>query len=151
MVIDRILVSVSPGETRIAELSKGQLVGLTFDRAGQRSSVGDIFAGRVEAIIHNLQAAFIDIGAARSAYLGLPDVRPHGAEAGKLIGDYLVEGDAVLVQVTRDPEGEKGAKVKQEVRLTQNEIGLTWEPENIPFGGIKRDLARRTSYHQDPV
>ena len=53
MAVDRILVSVSPGETRIAELSEGQLVGLPYDRPGQRSLVGDIIAGRVEAVIHH--------------------------------------------------------------------------------------------------
>ena len=104
MAVDRILLSVSPGETRIAELSEGQLVGLYYDRAGQRSLVGDIIAGQVESIAHHLQAAFVDIGEERSGYLSLPDVRPYEAKKGDVIGDYVIEGDSVLVQVTRDPE-----------------------------------------------
>ena len=104
MAVDRILLSVSPGETRIAELSEGQLVGLYYDRAGQRSLVGDIIAGQVESVIHHLQAAFVDIGEERSGYLSLPDVRPYEAKKGDVIGDYVIEGDSVLVQVTRDPE-----------------------------------------------
>ena len=59
--------------------------------------------------------------------------------------------DAMQQYMESHTAWEKGAKVQQEVRLSQNEIGLTWEPENLPFGGIKRDAARRTSYHQDPV
>ena len=68
MTVDRILISTGPGEVRVAELNDGELIGLTFERLGHESRVGDIFLGRVEAVIHNLQAAFVDIGLARSGF-----------------------------------------------------------------------------------
>ncbi len=125
MNVDRILISAAPGETRIVELDDGNMVGLTIDRAGQKSLVGDIIAGRVEAVIHNLQAAFVDIGLERSGYLGLPDARPHGAEGDDGIGDYLSEGDRVLVQVSRDPQEDKGAKLTMKTVLTGRDLVFT--------------------------
>jgi len=125
MSVDRILISASPGEIRIAELDDGNLVGLTIDRDVQQSLVGDIVAGRVEAVIHNLQAAFIDIGEERSGYLGLADARPHDAGSDDAIGNYVNEGDKVLVQITRDPQDDKGAKVTMKLVLTGRDLVFT--------------------------
>ena len=120
----RILISCSPGEVRIAELSDGELTGLTLHRDGQETLVGDIYLGRVEAVIHNLQAAFVDIGLERSGYLALAEVRPRDA-TDDAIGDYLNEGDAVVVQVTRDPEAGKGAKLTARPVLSGRDLVFT--------------------------
>ena len=125
MAVDRLLVSVAPGEIRIAEMTLGKLTGLTVDRAGQRSIIGNIIAGRVEAVMPNLQAAFVDIGEARSGYLGLPEARTNGAEPNDVISDYVVEGDTILVQITRDPEAEKGAKLTMKPALTGRDLIFT--------------------------
>ena len=111
MIIDRILISAAPGEKRIASLFKGELVGLTFERSCRPSLLGNIIIGRVEALINNLQAAFIDIGEEKPGYLGIADSRPRGASSDDKIGDYLIEGQSILVQVTRDPIEGKGAKL----------------------------------------
>ena len=120
----RILISCSPGEVRIAELSDGELTGLTLHRDGQETLVGDIYLGRVEAVIHNLQAAFVDIGLERSGYLALAEVRPRDA-TDDAIGDYLNEGDAVVVQVPRDPEAGKGAKLTARPVLSGRDLVFT--------------------------
>ena len=143
MAVDRILVSVSPGETRIAELSEGQLVGLPYDRPGQRSLVGDIIAGRVEAVIHHLQAAFVDIGEEGSGYLSLPDARPHATKPGDTIGDYVIEGDTVLVQVTRDPDGDKGAKLTLKPVLTGRDLIFTPGRPEVSLSRRIEDKAER--------
>jgi len=143
MAVDRILLSVSPGETRIAELSEGQLVGLSYDRAGQRSLVGDIIAGQVESVIHHLQAAFVDIGEERSGYLSLPDARPYEAKKGDVIGDYVIEGDSVLVQVTRDPEDSKGAKLTMKPVLTGRDLIYTPGRPEISLSRRIKDKAER--------
>ena len=123
MIIDRIVVSASPGEVRIAELSSGNLTNLTLHRDGSESRVGDIYLGRVEAVIHGLQAAFIDIGEARSGFLALPEVRPNrNLEAENDIGDYLNEGDSIVVQVQRDAEEDKGAKLSMHVSLSGRDL-----------------------------
>ena len=125
MAVDRLLVSVAPGEIRIAEMTLGKLTGLTVDRAGQRSIIGNIVAGRVEAVIPNLQAAFVDIGEARSGYLGLPEARTHLAKPTDSIANYVVEGDKVLVQITRDPEAGKGAKLTMKPAITGRDLIFT--------------------------
>lgn len=138
MAVNRILVSVSPGETQIAELDDGGLAGLTIDRDGRKSLVGDLIAGRVEAVNHGLQAAFVDIGEPRSGYLGLSDARPHGAGADDAIGDHLTEGDTALVQVTRDPEDGKGARLTMKPVLTGRDLAFT---PNRPGVSLSRRIA----------
>jgi ribonuclease G len=116
--IDQILVSRGPGETRVALLATGRLVELHVERAGQESLVGNIYLGRIEAVLPGLDAAFVDLGLDRAGFLALPEVRPAGLEGGNdRIGDYLREGDAVLVQVTRDAAENKGVKLTTHVNL----------------------------------
>jgi len=125
---DHILISVSPGETRIAYLNRGQLIGLEFERTGRESRVGDIYVGRVEAVIHNLQAAFVDIGLARSGFLALPEARSVRTSSDKrddAIGNYVKEGDAVVVQVLRDAEEDKGPKVTVKASLSGRDLVYT--------------------------
>ncbi len=125
---DHILISVSPGETRIAYLNQGQLIGLEFERSGRESRVGDIYLGRVEGVIHNLQAAFIDIGLARSGFLALPEARPVRTspdERDDAIGNYVKEGDAVVVQVLRDAEEDKGPKITVRASLSGRDLVYT--------------------------
>lgn len=116
MIIDQILIHASPGETRTALLSEGRLVEILMDRAGGSSLVGNIYRGRVGAIAQGLDAAFISIGSTRDGFLALPEARP-GGETGGRIGDYVNEGDAVLVQVQRDPVEDKGAKLTTHIHL----------------------------------
>lgn len=143
MTVDRILISTGPGEVRVAELNDGELIGLTFERLGHESRVGDIFLGRVEAVIHNLQAAFVDIGLARSGFLALPEARPVNGGPDDAIGDYLKEGDAVVVQVTRDPEEEKGAKLTTRPVLTGRDLVFTPKQPGISISRRISDAAER--------
>ena len=139
MIIDRIVISASPGEIRIAELSDGKLAGLTLDRAESKSLVGSIYLGRIEAVIDGLQAAFVEIGEARSGFLALPEVRPFSEpDANNDIGDYLSEGDLVLVQVLRDPEEDKGAKLTTRIGLSGRDLVF------LP-GGKGFSISRRIS------
>jgi ribonuclease G len=69
-----ILISGSPRETRVAILEDDRLVELLVDRPDTRRSVGDIYLGRVEAVLPGIQAAFVDIGAEKSAFLHASDL-----------------------------------------------------------------------------
>lgn len=110
-MIDRILVSVSPGETRVACLDEaGRLVRLIVDRAGDGLRVGDIVLGRVIKVMPAMEAAFIDVGEANAGFLGLAEARPADRPDGR-IGDVTAEGDALVVQVLRLADGAKGAKL----------------------------------------
>lgn len=122
-----LIISISPGETRIATVHNGLLTTLTIARDGDRSQVGSIHLGRVKSIHKGLQAAFVDYGQDRDGFLSVEDVRPFQTterEAG--IETYLQEGDAVRVEVQRDAVDGKGAKLSH--RCTLNGSGLVFKP-----------------------
>ncbi|MBT7942602.1 MAG: Rne/Rng family ribonuclease, partial [Alphaproteobacteria bacterium] len=110
------LISTSPGETRTALLSGGRLTEIWIDRVGGSSLVGNIYLGRVGTVSPGLNAAFVSFGQAQDGFLSLPEARPVGKTGGK-IGDFAREGDAVVVQVQRDPVEDKGAKLTTHINL----------------------------------
>src|SRR5690242_21512747 len=69
-----ILINASPRETRVAILEDDQLVELMIDRPDHRRMVGDIYLGKVEAVLPGIQAAFVDIGTEKSAFLHASDL-----------------------------------------------------------------------------
>ncbi len=69
-----ILINASPRETRVAILEDDQLVELLVDRPEARRMVGDIYYGKVEAVLPGIQAAFVDIGTEKSAFLHASDL-----------------------------------------------------------------------------
>ena len=86
--------------------------------------VGQIYLARVERVVERLQAAFVDIGFDKSAFLGAREARALLPEATRdtPIEDCVEDGDTVLVQVTRPPQGDKGAQVTADVTLA----GAVW-------------------------
>jgi len=143
MSTEQILINVAPGETRLAFLEKDRLSGLVLSRAGQESIVGNIYLGRVTAVLDGLQAAFVEIGEERAGFLALADLQPQ--KEGRRednrrdqIANYISEGDAIVVQVLRDPEEDKGAKLTARVSLTGRD--LIYSPEQSGFS-----LSRRIS------
>ncbi len=127
MTTDSVLISRGPGETRVALLSDGRLKELLVAREGATSVAGNVYLGRVEAVKKGIEAAFVDIGLGRSGFLALPEARPVGSESsGDHIGDYVNEGDAVLVQVLRDAAEDKGAKLTTHVNLAG--VNLVFRP-----------------------
>ncbi len=141
-----ILISGSPRETRVAILEDDRLVELLVDRPDTRRSVGDIYLGKVEAVLPGIQAAFVDIGAEKSAFLHASDLieseedeEPgeradddngnsngggNGGGGGRgsrrkdpNIGDELKRGETKLVQVIKESIGTKGPRVTAQVSL----------------------------------
>ncbi len=113
-----VLINASPGETRIALTDGGRLIDLRIDRPSGRGPCGKIYLGRVEKVLPGLAAAFVDLGLERSGFLALAEARPRrGGGAKDKITDYVNEGMAVLVQVLRDPVGDKGAKLTARISL----------------------------------
>ena len=103
---DEILVNVGLLETRIAMLDDGRLAELIFAPAGESAMVGRLYLGRVTHVANGVQAAFVDIGLDRSGFLPARDARyADGASGGDSprIGEAVHEGQAVLVQVTKEP------------------------------------------------
>jgi len=108
-----ILVDQLPGETRVALMdADDRLVELVVDRDEQASQVGRVYVGRVVAVRPAFEAAFVDLGEERDGFLALPEARLQQTdEGGDNIGDHVNEGDAVVVQVIRDPIEDKGPRL----------------------------------------
>ncbi len=126
-----ILVSASPKESWVALLEDGQLVEIMFDRPDQGRLVGDIYLGRVEAVLPGIQAAFVDIGEEKAGFLHVSDLLGEeeddddngGGARGRRsrkyppIQDQVRKGQQILVQVTKEPISTKGPRVTAQVSL----------------------------------
>src|SRR3954471_19182827 len=90
-----ILINANPRETRVAIIEDDQLVELLVDRPDARRMVGDIYLGRVEAVLPGIQAAFVDIGTEKSAFLHASDlVYPEDEADGEQDDDEDDDDDA---------------------------------------------------------
>jgi ribonuclease E len=119
--VDRVMVvRQSEGRTQIAVLEDGVLVEHYVDRGTSNSMVGNVYLGRVQNVLPSMEAAFVDIGRGRNAVLYAGEVNwdAAGLEGQpRRIEMALKSGDPVLVQVTKDPIGQKGARLTSQVSL----------------------------------
>lgn len=136
MVKAEILIQSNRLETRVAYLEKGELVDYKVERNISPTLVGAIYRGRVVRVLPGMQAAFVDIGLERAAFLYVGDVREEdfvfepeeeisnvwiNKEKPK-IQELLTEGQTLLVQVSKDPIGSKGARITTHVSLASRRI-----------------------------
>jgi ribonuclease G len=133
-----ILINAGAGEIRVAVVEDGRLQDLTLERTiglddgGMRkktsaraghSLIGNIMLGRVQRVLPGMQAAFVDVGLERAGFLGarearcLADLPGFDEERTPKIGDCVHEGEEVLVQVVKDPIGEKGARLSANITI----------------------------------
>ena len=119
--VDRVMVVRQRGErTQIAVLEDKVLVEHYVDRGGHQSLVGNVYLGKVQNVLPSMEAAFVDIGKGRNAvlYAGEVNFDASGLEGeSKRIELALKSGQAVLVQVTKDPVGHKGARLTSQASL----------------------------------
>jgi ribonuclease G len=113
---EEILINVTPPETRVALTENGILQEVLIERRHRRVLVGNIYKGLILRTLPGMQAAFVDIGLERAAFLHASDIhirnnpaQPHGQPVD--IEDLVREGDSILVQVVKDPLGTKGARL----------------------------------------
>jgi ribonuclease G len=118
---EEILVNVTPQETRVALLAGGQVQELVVERAASRGLVGNIYLGRVARVLPGMQSAFVEVGLGRAAFLHAHDMRENrragASTAPRPIEKLLAEGEPVLVQVTKDPIGTKGARLSTQISI----------------------------------
>ena len=124
---EEILINVTPQETRVAVVENGVLQEVHIERAGHRGMVGNIYKGKVSRILPGMQAAFIDMGLERAAFLHASDVRVapaavtanghHDNGEHASISELLRDGQEIVVQVVKDPLGSKGARVTTHITL----------------------------------
>lgn len=138
---ESLLIDVMPGEIRAAAVSDGRVVELFIERRGHESLVGNVYLGRVERILDGMDAAFVDIGIGKSGFLGLDGARiggPGPRDAGDRIGDYIVEGEAVGVQVSKDAAGRKGAQLSRRIAVAGRHLVYTPTQDRI---AVSRQIA----------
>ena len=121
---EEILINVTPRETRVALVENGSLQEIYIERAGRRGLVGKVYRGKVCRVLPGMQAAFVDIGLERAAFLHASDATPRTADAvaensGSVadITRLLQEGQVISVQVIKDPLGTKGARLTMQVTI----------------------------------
>jgi ribonuclease G len=119
-VNEQILINVTPQETRVAVLEQGAVQELHIERVSNRGLVGNIYLGRVGRVLPGMQSAFIDIGLARAAFLHVADIWAGAAARNgdqKPIEKILHEGQTLVVQVIKDPIGNKGARLSTQISI----------------------------------
>jgi len=115
---DEILVNVTPQETRVAVAAAGVVQELFIERAASRGLVGNIYLGRVARVLPGMQSAFVEICLERAGFLHVADLRKTcAADAAQPIEKRLAEGEPLLVQVTKDPIGSKGARLSTQISV----------------------------------
>jgi ribonuclease G len=119
---EAILINITPQETRVALILQGAVQELHIERTLTRGLAGNIYLGKVVRVLPGMQSAFIDIGLERAAFLHVADIwqaRPHdGSNNGPTpIEKMLFDGQALMVQVIKDPIGTKGARLSTQISI----------------------------------
>src|SRR5512133_1824822 len=134
-----MLISHDAHETRVAVVEDRRLVELYVERP-KRSVVGNVYLGKVRDVLPGMQAAFVDIGLEKNAFLYVDEVvSPEGVSGAprRDIQSLLRPGQQIMVQVLKDPMGTKGARVTTEITLPGRFLVLM---PFSPFIGISRKL-----------
>jgi len=148
-----ILINVTPQETRVAMLEQGVVQELHMERASSRGLVGNICLGRVARVLPGMQSAFVEIGLERAAFLHIADIWEHrqyghGGTDQRPIEKILHEGQALLVQVIKDPIGTKGARLSTQVSLAGRLLVYLPQDSHIGISQRIEDEAERESLRE---
>ncbi|TFH74763.1 ribonuclease G [Gammaproteobacteria bacterium LSUCC0112] len=140
---EEILINVTPRETRLALIENGLLQEIYLERRSRSGYVGDIYLGKVVRVMPGMEAAFVDIGLERAAFLHSADIAPIGADGLEVreteavdITTLLREGQLIVVQVAKDPIGSKGARLTTHLTLPSRH--LVYLPRNLHIGISQR-------------
>ncbi len=146
-----LLISFEDDDPKVAILEHGRVVGLELDPPQGRRIVGNIYKGRVQNVLPGMQAAFVDIGLDRNAFLFVDDAHPGSAldagedapdeappRSGASITDLVRSGQEILVQVVKEPIGTKGARISRGLSLPGRFLVLM---PGLDYVGISRRIA----------
>ena len=146
-----IIVNVTPRETRIAVMEDGQLMELRVER--EERVVGSIYKGIVQNVLPGMDAAFVDIGVERNAFLYVADILPEEETNGdspasikrselrrRQIKDLLRPGQEIMVQVIKGPRSTKGARVSSRIALPGRYVVLMPTGNHV---GVSRKIESR--------
>ena len=142
-----ILVDANAFNTRVAVVEDGTPVELYVEQEGSERLVGNIYLGKVQNVLPGMQAAFVDIGLEKNAFLYAGDVFTPGDAYDELekipetrkIGELLKPGQSVVVQVAKDPVGTKGARVTTHITLAGRSLVLM---PTVEYVGVSRRIEK---------
>lgn len=142
-----ILVNVEFDETRVAVIEDGKLVEMYIERPQSQRLVGNIYKGKVENVLPGMEAAFVNIGLEKNAFLYVDDAYPNKPEADEeqsektlknlTIRELVSEGQEIIVQVAKEPTGTKGARVTRSLTVPGRYAVLM---PNVDYIGISRRI-----------
>ncbi|MBV0933060.1 ribonuclease G [Marinobacterium weihaiense] len=125
---EEILINFTPMETRVAVIENGMPQEIYVERAKRRGIVGNIYQGKVVRVLPGMQAAFVDIGLERAAFIHVDEVVDQSLSSEQRnatsIAQVLREGQSLLVQVTKDPIGTKGARLTTHISIPSRYLVL---------------------------
>ncbi|GAA4362953.1 ribonuclease G [Kangiella marina] len=145
---DEILINITPQETRASIVENGVLQEVHIERTENRGIVGNIYKGVVRRVMPGMQAAFVDIGHEKAAFLHLADIVTDKAEGSKQavegsklldkqqaqetdITSVLHEGQKIIVQVIKDPISSKGARLTTHITIPSRYLVLMPDTEHV--------------------
>lgn len=151
-MINEIIADIGIGETRVALLEDKELVEIYIERLYTERTVGNIYRGKVSSVLPGMQAAFIDIGYDKNAFLYVGDaiVRKEYSEEddeiyqdvkGYNIDEILRQGQELTVQVIKEPIGSKGPRVTTHITLPGRHLVLL---PNADYTGVSRRIENET-------
>jgi ribonuclease G len=148
-MLDEMLVNINPYECRVALLSDKKVQEIYVERAGSRSLVGNIYKGKVTRVLPGMQAAFVEIGLERSGFLHVGNIAPLTENddipmpAQQVdIRDFVHQGQEIIVQVSRDPLGTKGARLSAHLSFSSRYL--------VYMPSLSKDfLSKRIMHHSD--
>jgi ribonuclease, Rne/Rng family len=147
-MVNEIIVDVCPGEIRVGILEDKELVEIHIERTSHQGLVGNIYRGKVSSVLPGMQAAFIDIGYEKNAFLYVGDAIPkkeYSDDEADVCRDYaeyniadiLKVGQEITVQVIKEPIGTKGPRVSTHITLPGRNLVLL---PNADYIGISRRI-----------
>nr|WP_302473460.1 ribonuclease G [Thalassolituus sp.] len=125
-----ILMNVTPTETRVGVVENGVLQEIFIERENHRGLVGNIYKGKVVRVLPGMQAAFVDIGLERAAFIHAAEIGD--GDANTPINQLVHEGQSLVVQVTKDPIGTKGARLTTQLSIPSRY--LVFMPGSVHVG-----------------
>jgi ribonuclease G len=147
-----ILVNIGPRETRAAVIDSGIVQEIYIERTSRRGLVSNLYKGRVSRVLPGMQAAFVDIGLARTAFLHAADIAGRSSDDSDLgvaapeaedIRRLVSPGDDILVQVIKDPIGTKGARLTTFIALPSRYLVYMPRGEGVGISARIDDEAER--------
>ena len=126
---EEILINITPEETRVAIVENGALQEVCIERQLSRGIVGNIYKGKINRVLPGMEAAFVDIGLEKAGFLHVSDIDlgknaadPDNGNTDPSINELLHEGQTLLVQVSKDPMGTKGARLTTSISVPSRYI-----------------------------